>query len=467
MLSLFFYFFGEEKRNSSVLLVSLVVLGFCFGVARLSFYEQKNTGNDFVSLRGETVSFSGSIIREPGERENGLELLIRPEEFFLRGKGTSTYSGNQNIIVTTPGYEKFSFGDSVSVSGKITPVAPSVISPGDFDASSYYKNDDVYERVSFARVSLVSPAQLSFRKVLLSGKEEFLRRIRAVIPAPESALTEGVLIGVKGTLPKESANDFRTTGLSHIIVFSGYNVGIVAVVLLFVFSFLPRTFSIIVTFLGVVSLGFFVGGDATVVRAIIMASFALLAKYAGREADAILALFAAAFLIIIFEPLLLVSSISFHLSFLATFGLIALSPFFEKKLLRTPQFLREILSATLSAQIFVAPYLLYNFGYVSIVGVVSNLLVLPVVPLIMFFGALAGISGFIFYYVSVIFGFVAYGFSAYALSVAHIFAGVPLATLQINFSLTLTLFLYLLLLLFCYEVRDISRNIKTEQLKLR
>ena len=91
------------------------------------------------------------------------------------------------------------------------------------------------------------------------------------------------------------------------------------------------------------------------------------------------------------NPLLLTSDVGFQLSFLAAMGIIYLSKTLERWLKFIPEFLnwRSILVMTFSAYIFTLPILIYNFGRISLIGPIVNILILPAVPLIM-------ISGFIF-----------------------------------------------------------------------
>jgi len=51
---------------------------------------------------------------------------------------------------------------------------------------------------------------------------------------------------------------------------------------------------------------------------------------------------------------------------------------------------------TLSAQIFTLPILIYNFGYFSPIGIVTNILIVPFLPYIMGLGFLFALMGIIY-----------------------------------------------------------------------
>jgi competence protein ComEC len=188
---------------------------------------------------------------------------------------------------------------------------------------------------------------------------------------------------------------------------------------------------------GALSILFFAimtGGSATVVRASIMASLVILAEVTKREYLILRVLILTGFLMVLHNPKILVFDPSFQLSFMATLGLITLSPIISKYLsfITEKWGLREIVSATLSTQIFVFPMILYMMGTLSIVAPLVNLLVLPIIPIAMFTGFFTGVFGFIFYPISIFFGFISEFLLAYVLKTVEIFSNLPFASVTIK-----------------------------------
>ncbi|MEJ0001625.1 MAG: ComEC/Rec2 family competence protein [bacterium] len=105
----------------------------------------------------------------------------------------------------------------------------------------------------------------------------------------------------------------------------------------------------------------------------------------GRTYDIGRALVLAGVLMILANPMLLAYDVSFQLSFLATVAVVFLSPKIEKYFLWvTPRFgLRDIVSVTVAAYLFVLPFILYEMGNLSLVALPANILVLPFVPVTM------------------------------------------------------------------------------------
>jgi competence protein ComEC len=219
-------------------------------------------------------------------------------------------------------------------------------------------------------------------------KASFLDAIQRIIPDPESSLLGGILLGVKQSLGDDLEQAFIDTGTIHIVVLSGYNVTIVseAIVKLFQSIFSERL-ALVFGSLGIGMFALVTGLGTTTVRASIMGLLGLLARVTGRTYDIVRALFLAGFGMVMYNPMTLAFDVSFQLSFIATLGLIMITPIVESwRLVRyIPTWigLRSIVASTLATQIAVLPYMLYKIGTVSIVSPLANLLVLPVIPLTM------------------------------------------------------------------------------------
>jgi competence protein ComEC len=135
---------------------------------------------------------------------------------------------------------------------------------------------------------------------------------------------------------------------------------------------------------------------------------------------------------IILNPYILLHDPSFQLSFLATLGLILLASPLEKMFWFVPEHfgLRGICVATFATQIFVSPFIIYMMGQISMIGVVANILVLPVIPLTMLVVFLGGATGFIVEPVSQFFGYVAHLLLNYELYIVEMCSRVPYASIS-------------------------------------
>ena len=126
-------------------------------------------------------------------------------------------------------------------------------------------------------------------------KNKFLDSLSLVIPEPHSSFMGGLTVGAKQSISKDLQEDFRKTGIIHIVVLSGYNITLVADTIMRFFSFLPGVFGLS---LGMFSIGMFAimtGASATIIRASVMAILVLLARATGRVSEITWVLFITAF----------------------------------------------------------------------------------------------------------------------------------------------------------------------------
>jgi competence protein ComEC len=257
------------------------------------------------------------------------------------------------------------------------------------------------------------------------------------------------LLGVKQALGDELEIAFRQTGIIHIVVLSGYNVMLVVGFFWWFSSWmLPLRGRIVFGLIGITLFALVVGLSATVVRASIMAAILLLGKLLGRKYDVLRALLFAALIMVLINPYILLYDIGFQLSFMATLGLVLVLPQFESTLAThsTQLKFRDLFFATVVTQIFVLPLLMYHIGEVSLVSVLVNMLVLPMVPVAMLLTFITGLVGAVSIPLGSLVGLLAYLPLQYILVVAELFAAFPFAVVTIpDISVWAVLGMYILL----------------------
>jgi competence protein ComEC len=146
------------------------------------------------------------------------------------------------------------------------------------------------------------------------------------------------------------------------------------------------------------------------------------------------------------NPFVLVYDVSFELSFIATVAVIFFAPKVEKYFMWVTERwkLRDVVSVTFAAYIFVLPFILYKMGNLSLVALPANVLILPLIPATMMFGFFTAAAGSVWYALAVPFGWVSYLLLHWELAVVDFFARAPFASFSIpNFPLWATLLIYL------------------------
>lgn len=237
--------------------------------------------------------------------------------------------------------------------------------------------------------------ELEEAEMLLEPARSFLSSYSTKLLAqPEASLLTGMVLGVKSDLPAEFKEALRRTSTIHIVVVSGQNLTMLAGFLFMMAPLLGRKKTLALSAVVVLAYAFLTGLQVPVIRAAIMAMFGFGASFFDREGDSFWILILAAMAMLIYNPNW-VLSVSFQLSFLATVGVVILSPELIANLKFVPNILRQDLAVSFAAQALTWPVIAANFHQFSVVGLLTNLLVLPCVPLVMITGAISILAALI------------------------------------------------------------------------
>lgn len=314
----------------------------------------------------------------------------------------------------------------------------------DFSYRDYLAQQGIYSYMHNTRGYLLSSGGGNWLlRSIYAYKEYALNTLYRLWPDPEASLLAGILLGDESGIPEKVDKAFRDTGTSHIIVISGFNITIIAGLLMGVFSrvFGEGQFGVrraaVVALLGIAVYTILVGADAAVVRAAIMGGSAVFATLVGRRQDGLNTLAVVAAVMAIFNPRVL-WNVSFQLSFAATLGLVLyaelLKDAFERLASRfvtveTAQKwslpVGEYFLFTLAAQVLVLPIIVYYFQRVSLSSLIANPLILPAQPPVMILGGLSLLAGTIYYPLGQVLAWIAWPFVVYTIRVVEWLAAYP------------------------------------------
>jgi competence protein ComEC len=424
------------KKTFVFSLVVAIGVSFFIGALRFELSESRTSDDLLHSLVGERVSLEGVVSAEPKGKENYRSVTLEADTIYsLDGGGDIAQKINTKVLVFAPFYPEVSYGDRLSVTAELARPGTFETERGDvFDYAAYLAKDDIYFQVFYPEIEVISEGHGNFIvRNLLSVKHAFLEKVERVIPEPHAALLGGVLVGTEESLGERLIDDFRRTGLIHIVVLSGYNVTIVADFVRAIFAtFLPGFLAGWFGIGAIILFAVIVGFGATVVRASIMAILVIIARQTHRHYEVGRALLVAGAMMVLVNPKILVFDASFQLSFLASLGLVYVVPVLERYAGKIPQRfgIREIVLATVATQILVLPFIIYKMGLFSIASLPVNLLALPAIPAIMLFGFITGVVGFFGEIISLPFAYISYALLEYVLRVVEFFSGFRLSAFE-------------------------------------
>ena len=287
------------------------------------------------------------------------------------------------------------YGDLILIN-KIPEAIKNSGNPGAFDNKRYQHFQQIYDQVFLTDSEYVSLNQHSFNhlnKFIYSLQIFTIEGLRRYIKNDDETLgiAEALLIGYKNDLDKDLVQAYSNTGVVHIIAISGLHLGLIYMVLLWLFDRIPfiKRFKIfksisIISCLWIFSL--LTGASASVLRSAVMFTCIIIGKTIKRQSSIYNSLAASAFILLCYNPYFL-WDVGFQLSYLAIIGIISLQKpihqllYFETYLLKK---IWEMSSITIAAQIITFPICLYYFHQFPNVFLISNLIAVPLSTVILF-----------------------------------------------------------------------------------
>lgn len=464
ILGLFFFsFFLIQKK---VAVFGLCFILFTIGIWHHQTFEWKirNSPLKKIAEREETIILTGRIVKEPEIKERSLKLTLRTESIKLTGNSSLSIEGK--ILITTNRFPEYEYGDKIKVKGRLQ--NPPVFE--DFNYRDYLANQGIVAVMYWPEIELVGKRE---RRSLVSEIYAqilfFKNKLRKVIDQnlspPQSLILAAILLGDKRKMPQELKEKLNFAGVRHITAISGMHITILGLLILEIFLGLKLWrnqalyLSLIFLFLFIVM----IGAPSSAVRAGIMGGFLLIAQSLGRVSSSIRGIVLAGTLILALNPLLLKSDIGFQLSFLATLGVIYLTPIFQAWFKKIPDNLfgfiklKNIIAMTLSAQTFTFPLLIYNFGRFSLVAPLTNLFIVPFLPLLIITGFLFILLSFLWQPLTLIFLSPCWLILTYIIKIINFFWQNPWSVVWVEISWFWLLIFYFILGAIIYYLKQKER----------
>ena len=438
---IFIFVFWKHKK---VAVISFYVLFFIFGAWRYQSFKLKTENNQLVEYINQEVSFVGVINERPEPGQSTTKIEVKIENLDSRA------------LVTTWKYPEYHYGDKLKVQGRLE--EPAFFN--DFDYKTYLAKDGIYAVMYQPQIELVEKNCGNFiKEKLLFFKEKLKNSINLIMPAPQSGLLEALFFGDEENIPKEWIDKFNVTGTRHITAVSGMNITIISVLVLNLFLMLgfwrKQAFYFSVVF--IVFYVSIIGAPSSGVRAGVMGILFLIAQYFGRYSDGVRMIVFSATLMLLFNPLLLILDVGFQLSFLAILGLVYLQPIFSDWLAKIPNVfeMRYTLSATLAAQCFTLPILIYNFGRISLISPLVNLFIVPLITVVTILGFLLAFIGLISIPLGIVFSFPVWLILTYILKIVGVFSKISFTNIILeNTSFAWVIISYVFLGLLIWKTKE-------------
>lgn len=342
---------------------------------------------ELAAMEPGEVVLVGRIASPPEQSSFGYRADLRVEHLWyegrevLRGGGVEVFAGDLSVGV----------GDRVRVDGEIS--LPKTGEDG-FDYERYLSTKRISALVEATSVRPVGEERGWIGQVHRRTDTALGYGLRP----REAAVVRGMVLGDRSLMPEDLEEAFQRSGVTHVLAISGQHVAILAVVIYFAL----RLFAIPAGIRAGVTLALIwlyivvAGAPPSAIRAGVVASFVLAAQILGRQVSALHFMTTMLAVVLAYNPQLVYST-GFQLSVAAVFGILLLTKplkaLVERPFNRPPEQLSNLISVSLAAQIATSPIVAATFDQVSVVGVLTNLVAVPISGPILILGLLGSLAG--------------------------------------------------------------------------
>jgi competence protein ComEC len=349
---------------------------------------------ELAAMEPGEVVLIGRISSPPEQSGFGYMADLRVERLWyqrrevLRGGGVEVFAADLSIGV----------GDRVRVDGEIS--RPQIAEDG-FDYGRYLATKRISALVEATSVEPVGEergwiGQIHRRTDVALG---YGLRPR------EAAVVRGMVLGDRSLMPESLQKAFQRSGITHVLAISGQHVAILAAVIYFAI----RTFAVPPSIRAGVTIGLtwlyilIAGAPPSAIRAGVVATFVLAAPLLGRQVSPLHFMTTMLALVLAYNPQLIYST-GFQLSVAAVFGILLLTTPLKslveitlfRPLKSPPAQVSNLISVALAAQLATSPIVANTFDQVSVVGVFTNLIAVPLSGPILVLGLLGSLAGNVF-----------------------------------------------------------------------
>jgi len=352
------------------------------------FFEERGKSEYAIQLATDISSEGTGIVEHVLPRANGMAVILK--------------TANGNIRLTSKDSTPPLPGDSIWYKAKFYTVERPTV-PGQFDTPKWLAGSRLRAFGSLESFRILREGHAPER-YFLSFKKWLQGRLAPYCSTPATGLLMGLLAGDRSGIPDALQNDFRRSGLVHVLAISGFHVVLLSgLLMLFLKSLrLPHNAARIAAIVLLLLYIPVTGGSAAVTRAVVMFSVVETGALLQRKADSLNSLGVALLVIILIYPSELWSP-GFQLSAAATAGIIAgqkanplgsVSKLLSKNALGKlfDTYILQTSYVTFCATLATAPFMAYHFQTFSPIAWLGNIIVVPCVSLGMYAGLFLAIS---------------------------------------------------------------------------
>lgn len=372
---------------------SFMLAFFLLGMLRLFLHTAIFDDTHFLQSELKEGTYTVAISQQPTRKAKTTFLKCA----FVQDHKNNPITGYIQVMLPTDSLSaKFRYGDVIAFSG-----APQLLdeskNPFEFDYAQFQHFKNIYYRIylSHEQIRLLKrdTGNRLFSKVY-ALRDYFISVLHQHIPTlDERAVAGAILLGYRDDMSNDIVQAYASSGALHVMSVSGLHVGIIFIALQFLLAWMDkypklRIPKAVILIMGMMLYAILTGLAPSVMRAVVMFSFFVVAKAIKRDANMFNILAVSCLCLLLYNPYL-ITEVGFKLSYLAVLGIVVLYPIIHKQWLvknKILSFVWSITSVSVAAQLATFPIGLYYFHQFPVWFIISNLIVIPISNIIIYIG---------------------------------------------------------------------------------
>ena len=360
---------------------SLLLLFFCFGWFQISLSQNEYSSSDAIKINNSKIRIEKIKESEAGMSLYG-QIASSPEQLSLQNKKVYLFIKGENTPL--PIVE----GNVLTIKNLSLKSVISKKTLYDFDFDTFLLKQNIRWKAYVRRSQIDSITKerhiimSNFRTLQSRWKKQYEANFTE---ANALAIITALSLGDKALINEDLRSIFSTTGAMHVLAVSGLHVGIIYLIIHFIFSNLPlgrkfkSYFGPLLSILCIWSFAFLTGGSPSTIRASFMISIVILGHIIHRRSQILNALGFTAFVLLCINPWM-IYQLSFQFSFVALLSIIIFQPILESFYLpksKLLQYFFKLFYLSFAAQALTLPLVVYYFHQIPVYFFLSGIIAVP------------------------------------------------------------------------------------------
>lgn len=370
--------------------------------------------NKYESLYKNIAEIEGEAIVISNKKEKKYNDIYKIKIIYANNcrkyKNTYLY-----LRINKSMKKNLDYGDKIKFNGNF--IEPEIArNYQGFNYKEYLKTIKIYGTIKCDYVDIIEKDKVNLiSRISNKISMDIERNIDEIIGNEETGIVKGIILGDKNDIDEEMQEDFKTSGISHILAISGMHVSyiVIAINLFFKKKIGNRNTKIFIILFLIIYM-FITGFSPSIVRAGLMSMLLIGSEIFYRKNDLATSIGLSLLIIVIYNPFLL-KSVGLQFSYIGTIGIIVLNKNIKNilkrikirnkkwkysiktKNLRLIKKVQDILSVTIAAQASILPIMIFHFNVFNTYFLITNLLVSIIIGPLLVFSVLGIVSSFIYY----------------------------------------------------------------------